>query len=573
MTTTIASLVADNLDLWTSATQRKSGAGRGGGKRISLYGIERLRALILDLAVRGKLMPQDAGDEPAIDLISQIRNARVTKIKATIREMPIKEVVPIEGMTVPSGWQIASLGQIFEDIHYGYTASADYSLSGIRLLRITDIQNGLVDWHSVPGCQIDEKQALKYLIGEGDIMIARTGGTIGKTYLAKDVSVRAVFASYLIRAKALDPALSPYLQAYFGSDIYWHQLYANSAGTGQPNVNATALKSLKVPLPPLAEQRRIVAKVDELMALCDALERESADAMAAHQALVEALLATLVTSADAAELATNWARLEQHFDTLFATEASIDALKQTILDLAVRGKLVEQDAGDEAASVLLQRIATSNSTGWKDGRNRGATTPPIPEQETPFRIPHDWTWSRFGQIAKVRADLVQSLDFPNAIQIAPDIIEKGTGKLLATRTVSEAGVRGPNSRFYVGQIIYSKIRPSLSKAVIAEVDGLCSADMYPLDTPIDTHFLLKLILSEVFLVQVRIAENRIKMPKLNKESLNNFLVPIPPLAEQQRIVAKVDALMALCDTLKASITDAATTQKHLADAITERAAA
>jgi type I restriction enzyme S subunit len=116
-----------------------------------------------------------------------------------------------------------------------------------------------------------------------------------------------------------------------------------------------------IPLPPLAEQLRIVAKVDALMALCDALERESADAMAAHQALVEVLLATLVNSADATDLARQWARLESAFHTLFTTDASIDALKRTILDLAVRGKLVEQDAGDEAATILTEKIIASNS--------------------------------------------------------------------------------------------------------------------------------------------------------------------------------------------------------------------
>lgn len=113
-------------------------------------------------------------------------------------------------------------------------------------------------------------------------------------------------------------------------------------------------------------------------------------------------------------------------------------------------------------------------------------------------------------------------------QVAPDSIEKGTGKLIKRRTVAESGVKGPNSRFYAGQVLYSKIRPSLSKAIIAEFDGLCSADMYPLEAMVNSEFLLKIILSEVFLTQVRAAENRIKMPKLNVDSLSNILVPICP---------------------------------------------
>jgi len=152
-------------------------------------------------------------------------------------------------------------------------------------------------------------------------------------------------------------------------------------------------------------------------------------------------------------------------------------------------------------------------------------------------------------------------------QVAPDSIEKGTGKLLFRRTVLESGISGPNNKFYTGQILYSKIRPSLSKAIVAPFDGLCSADMYPLESMVDSQFLLKEILSEVFLKQVRIVENRVKMPKLNIESLSNIIVATPPFAEQNRIVSKVDELFKLCDMLEQKINSATKYRTTIFDSI------
>jgi type I restriction enzyme S subunit len=153
------------------------------------------------------------------------------------------------------------------------------------------------------------------------------------------------------------------------------------------------------------------------------------------------------------------------------------------------------------------------------------------------------------------------------LQVAPDCIEKGTGNLLSKRTVAEAGVGSPNHRFSPGQILYSKIRPSLSKAVLVDFEGLCSADMYPINSRIDVNFLLMYILSQPFLEQVSIAENRVKMPKLNQEALVSFMVPVPPLAEQSRIVARVESLRRLCADLRQRLAASQTAQAQLAGAL------
>jgi len=234
-----------------------------------------LRQTILGLAVRGQLVPQEPTDEPASHLLKQIaaEKARLVagkKIKQSAPLPPIKaDETPFE---LPKSWAWVRLDDISSIIHYGYTASSDSTIKDVRLLRITDIQDSKVDWETVPGCVIEPELVENYKLTDGDILIARTGGTIGKSYLVENVSVCAVFASYLIRVVPSQPSSPHYLKLFLGSSLYWRQLYEKSMGTGQPNVNGTSLRSLILPLPPLAEQRRIVARVDELMAHCDALE-------------------------------------------------------------------------------------------------------------------------------------------------------------------------------------------------------------------------------------------------------------------------------------------------------------
>ncbi|EJG5647569.1 restriction endonuclease subunit S, partial [Salmonella enterica] len=152
-------------------------------------------------------------------------------------------------------------------------------------------------------------------------------------------------------------------------------------------------------LPPLCEQIRIVTKVEELMSLCDQLEQHSLTSLDTHQQLVETLLTTLTDSQNADQLAENWSRISEHFDTLFTTEASIDALKQTILQLAVMGKLVPQDPNDEPASELLKRIAQEKAQLVKDGKmKKQKPLPPISDEEKPFELPDGWEWVKLGNI-------------------------------------------------------------------------------------------------------------------------------------------------------------------------------
>ena len=217
-------------------------------------------------------------------------------------------------LKLPQGWVWTTLGEIASSILYGVSESAK-NKGAYRLLRITDIQNNKVKWQTVPFTDYDDSKAQAYLLKNGDILFARTGATVGKSYLVGDISEPSIYASYLIRLR-MPAAIPPsYIKFFFESDFYWEQISINSVGIGQPNVNGTALANLSIPLPPLAEQTRIVAEIERWFAFIDTIEQGK-----------ESL------------------------------QTAIKQAKSKILDLAIHGKLVPQDPNDEPASELLKRI-------------------------------------------------------------------------------------------------------------------------------------------------------------------------------------------------------------------------
>jgi type I restriction enzyme, S subunit len=257
---------------------------------------DELRRAILTLAVQGKLERQDSSEEPAIRLLSRIgTEKRRLILDGIIREKDEAGDISTEEkpFDVPTGWEWTRLSTITRRIHYGFTASANEDIKDVRLLRITDIQNNSVDWTTVPGCEIPEEDISQYKLTKGDILVARTGGTVGKTYLVRDVPVVAVFASYLIRIQGSAHLYDRFLKLFLESPVYWVQLYEGARGAAQPNVNGQTLGRMVVTLPPLPEQHRIVAKVDHLMSLVDKLEAKLAESRATATSLVDAIVAEL----------------------------------------------------------------------------------------------------------------------------------------------------------------------------------------------------------------------------------------------------------------------------------------
>ena len=562
-------LLADNLDIWTSATQRKSGAGRGGGKRISLYGIERLRALILDLAVRGKLVPQDAGDEPASELLARSAKAMNASVLLDRFRAPTKILPTKASEAVPSNWVATRLGALVRVINGRAYKKPELLTAGTPVLRVGNLFTSN-DWYYSDLDLEDDKY-----IDDGDLIYAWSA-SFGPFIWSGG---RVIYHYHIWKLEPFSEAdvSREFLRLFLAHGTA--AIKASGHGIAMLHMTKERMEQFPLPLPPLAEQRRIEAKVDALMALCDALERESAGAMAAHQTLVEELLATLVNSASPADLAANWARLETHFDTLFTTEASIDALKQTILDLAVRGKLVEQDARDAAANELLESWRKAKGEALRSAGDR-RIKPSVDAKSPPFPLPSHWAFQSFenvflfidyrGNTPPKTADGVPLITAKN---IRMGHLDREPREFVSEATFVKWMTRGfPN----VGDLFFTTEAPlgNICQNDIEEPFAIAQRVIcFQPYGAANTRFLMLAIMSRSMQRIIDDQATGMTAKGIKASKLKPLPLPIPPLAEQQRIVAKVDALMALCDQLKSHLADAAQTRCHLADAITERAAA
>ncbi|MEW5959753.1 MAG: restriction endonuclease subunit S, partial [Chloroflexota bacterium] len=373
-------------------------------------GIAKLRELILTLAMQGKLVDQDPNDPPASELLKEIEaeKQRLTFSSSPRRRGSSKPLPPIKPEEVPyqlpQGWEWVRLEDVSTKIHYGFTASADHSAQNVRLLRITDIQDNKVDWETVPACNARKEDVEQYLLADNDILIARTGGTVGKSYLVQGINVDAVFASYLIRVVPSSRIAVRFIKYFEEGPLYWRQLYAACSGTGQPNVNGTSLSQLLLALPPLPEQHRIVARIDQLMARCDALEKlrkeREEKRLAVHAAAIKQLLDAPDGSA--------WDFIGQHFGELYTAKENVAGLRKAILQLAVMGRLVPQDAGDPPAGELLKEIEAEKQRLLKAGKiKKPKPLPPIKPEEVPYQLPQGWVWVRFEDVVEIGSGITK----------------------------------------------------------------------------------------------------------------------------------------------------------------------
>ena len=228
---------------------------------------------VLQLAIQGKLVPQLPEEGTGEDLFRQIQSEKQALIKAgkIKKEKPLPEITEDEiPFDIPESWKWVRWGDISESIQYGYNAPAK-NAGRIKMVRISDIQNGRVNWDNVPYCEIDEKEIESYLLKPNDILFARTGGTVGKSFLVKEVQQEAIYAGYLIRTRYSSLLCSQYMKYFMESQLYWIQLRNGTIATAQPNCNGKTLSRMILPLPPLAEQKRVVARLEELLPLCGRL--------------------------------------------------------------------------------------------------------------------------------------------------------------------------------------------------------------------------------------------------------------------------------------------------------------
>jgi type I restriction enzyme S subunit len=318
-------LITQHLDIWTSAHKTRSTAGRGSNNKLELVGIKKLRELILELAVRGKLVPQDANDEPAINLLSSNGNLKIQQSTNTTSAKIDDENSTFE---LPEGWAWVTMDRIgITNIGLTYSPN-DVSDKGIPVLRSSNVQNNKIDLDDL--VRVNKEIKPNLMVNIGDLLICARNGSkalVGKTAMIKELLEPMTFGAFMAIYRS---EFNHYIEVFLNSPVFRRFLDGVSTTTIN-QITQNNIKTTIVPLPPLPEQHRIVAKVDELMAFCDQLEQTQSDNIAAHAQLVEALLTTLTNSSDHNELQKNWQRIAVHFDTLFTTEHSIDQLKQTIL--------------------------------------------------------------------------------------------------------------------------------------------------------------------------------------------------------------------------------------------------
>jgi type I restriction enzyme S subunit len=392
----IQALITEHLAIWTGAdNEKKSGRGRASGSAASVYGVKKLRELILELAVRGKLVPQDASDEPASELLKRIEAEKAKLIK----EGKIKAQKPLavigddeKPFELPMGWEWVRLADLVNVLNGRAYKKEELLDVGTPVLRVGNLFTSEHWYYSDLVLEED-----KYC-NDGDLLFAWSA-SFGPFIWSGD---KSIYHYHIWK-----------LNLYGGELLYKRYLYTflleqtqkiKASGHGVMMIHLTKekMEKLVVYLPPLAEQHRIVAKVDELMTLCDQLENQHSNAIVAHEKLVSYLLNTLTQSQDAAEFNESWQRIAANFDTLFSTESSIDALKQTVLQLAVMGKLVPQDANDEPASELLKRIQAEKAKLIAEGKiKKDKPLAVIGDNEKPFELPNGWEWVRLSDVIKV----------------------------------------------------------------------------------------------------------------------------------------------------------------------------
>lgn len=584
----VEKLIVDHMETWTSALQTRSTAGRGSSGKIDLYGIKKLRELILELAVRGKLVPQDPNDEPASELLRGMKKQQEDLIKERKIKKP-KKLPSIDGtlesISVPQGWELCYLNDIGD---WGAGATPNRTNSGyyggdipwfksgeLSEDYITDSEEHITAL-ALKECSLRDNQP-------GDVLIAMYGATIGKTSI---LNSRSTTNQAVCACTPFDGLSNQYLLIFLKASK--KVFTAMGAGGAQPNISKEKIVATLFALPPLNEQLRIVKKVEQLMSLCDQLEQQSLTSLDAHQQLVETLLETLTDSQNAEELAENWARISEHFDTLFTTEASVDALKQTILQLAVMGKLVPQDPNDEPASELLKRIAQEKAQLVKEGKiKKQKPLPPISDEEKPFELPNRWEWCRLGE-------LIDSIDAGWSPACSSEPAAPGEWGVLKTTAVQSLEYREyenkalpknkaprPQLEVKAGDILITRAGPKnrvgISCLVEKTRENLMISDkiirFHLISEDISEKYIslcLNYGFTSTYLENSKsgMAESQMN---ISQDILKMAPIAIPTTHEQLKITDKINEMMDYFITLKSQIQSAQQTQLHLADALTDAA--
>ena len=524
--------------------------------KLSTMNGKQLKNSILQWAIQGKLVPQDPNDEPASVLLDKIRkekerlikekkikrdknasviyrgedNSYYEKLLATGEVKCIDEEVPFE---IPKGWEWERWGNISQSIQYGYNAPA-LEHGAIKMVRISDIQENCVLWDNVPYCQIEENDIDTYLLKVNDILFARTGGTVGKSFLVEEVPERAIYAGYLIRTRYSSLLNPRYMKLFMESQLYWEQLKNGTIATAQPNCNGKTLAKMLLPIPPTKEQVRIVGKLTQLSSFLN-----------------------------------NYTLCQERLNLL--NEEIKEQLKKSILQETIQGKLVPQIAEEGTAHELLEQIKAEKQKLVKEGKLKksalndsvifrgddnkyyeqiGTNCIDITD-DIPFDLPCNWCWCRFSNIASMtigktpaRGEQTYWINGKyNWVSIS-DMVD-GSSISTTKEMVSDLAVKevfsAPISE--KGCLLMS-FKLSIGKTSILDIDAFHNEAIITIRPVIDKEYAMRNYLFKVLPLIANLGESKdaIKGKTLNSKSLAKLLIPLPPLQEQQRIIEQMNRL-------------------------------
>ncbi len=490
---------------------------------------QELKISILQLAIQGKLVGQRPEEGTGDELYKRIQAEKQKLIKdgKLKKEKPLPEItddeIPFE---IPDSWKWGRLNDIvIKTIKRGKSPTYIAKSNTLVFAQKCNTKAGRIDLSLAQF--LDESKLEKYPAEEfmqsGDIVINSTGnGTLGRVgiYTSNDnPDGRPVVPDSHVTVIRVNRDIDD-LFVYYG--LKYYQPFMEKLGSGSTNqteLPASIVQKILFPIPPLYEQKRIVAKIKELLPLVECYGEA-------------------------------WTKLEA-FNKKFP-----DDMKKSILQQAIQGKLVEQRPEDGTGEELYKQIQAEKQKLIKAGKlKKEKPLLEISEDEIPFEIPESWKWVRFGDVSSY----AQRKEKVSAINISADMwsldledIEKDTGKITNHCLACDRTISGDKVKFKTGNILYSKLRPYLKKVLVAPADGICSSEIVPfvMYGNIEPEYARYFLISPFADGIVNSASYGVKMPRVSTDTMTSLCFPLPPLAEQKRIVAKIEELLPLCEKLK-----------------------
>ena len=526
--------------------------------------VPRLRRFVLDLAVRGKLVDQDPHEEPAAELLKRIakEKARLVKAGERRREKSLPEIksddVPY---AIPYDWEwtrirgiTSNRGQTVPDCDFTY-------------IDVTAINKeiGCIEGAKVISASEAPSRARK-IVRKGDVLYSCVRPYLLNIAIVEhEISPVPIASTAFAVLNGFELVLPRYQWIVLRSPVMVTSVEEKMHGQAYPAINDSDFALLLFPLPPLAEQHRIVAKVDELMALCDRLEVARTKGEVTRDRLLASSLARLdAPDPDPMVFRNHAAFALENLTPLTTRRDQIKALRQTILNLAVRGKLVVQDPKDEPASELLKRITKKKARLVKvRGIGREKPLPPISDDQTELEIPNSWSWCRLGSLSKFvtsgSRDWAKYYSQEGAVFVRMGNLSKAHYRLRLDqiqRVQLPSDQEGIRTRLETGDLLISITGDVGMLGLITENFGEAYINQHiAMVRPVDE--MKGCYLAELF--RSPFAQNQFNAPQRGIKNsfrltdVTQFLVPLPPIDEQHRIVAKLDELMVLCDRLEASL--------------------